>query len=209
MNKQILLFLLISLSVACSNKRSTAETEQKNLQELTPEVLEEDKSKVDFASYSKRTGYDIIQQLFDEAVSKDEQLKSITERIEKIGGQKTDSLENYQTYMRNNQNYWSALASYANQLSDSTLKNDLNNLIEILREKHTSKISSLTSLAAQIESSERTLKDQEILMKIIVTEPMMYNYQRNKYPNIKTLESVKEKYDSLIDDVKPYAKIPK
>lgn len=205
MKKQFFLLLLISLSVACSNERST--TEKPNQQEQTPEVFENEKSKVDFTSYSTRNGYDIIQQLFDEAVSKDEQLKSIATRIDKIGVQKTDSLEEYQTYIRNNQKYWNTLSGYANLLGDSVLKKELNNHIEVLKDKHNNKLSPLSSLAAQIESRERTLKDQEILMKIIVTEPMMNNYQRNEYPKIETLEALKLKYDSLIDDVKPYAKI--
>lgn len=207
MNKQILLILLVCLSVACSENGRP--TEELNQQEQTPEVLGDDKSKVDLSSYSKRTGNDIIQQLFEEAVSKDEQLKSITARIKKFAEQKTDSLKEYQAYMRNNQSYWSALSKYANQLSDSTLKEDLNILIEALKKKHSGKVSPLTSLAAQLESRERTLRDQEIIMKIIVTESMMTNYQRNEYPNIKPMESVKQKIDSLIEDIKPYATIPK
>jgi hypothetical protein len=38
---------------------------------------------------------------------------------------------------------------------------------------------------------------------------MMGNYQRNEYPDIKTLEAVKEVLDSSITQIKPYTKIQK
>jgi hypothetical protein len=46
-------------------------------------------------------------------------------------------------------------------------------------------------------------------MKIMVTIPMMYNYQRNELPNIQTLESVKQALDSSINTVKPYTEFQK
>lgn len=158
MNKQILIFLLVTLFVACSKKRD--ETKDTIQQVQTPEVLNNEKSNVDINSYSKRASYDIVQQLFDEAIGKDEKLKSISMRIEKIQYQKLDSLAEYQTYMRNNQNYWNALSRYSSQLSDSTLKKELNNLIDALKDKHNKKVAPLTNLAGQIETSERTLKDR-------------------------------------------------
>jgi len=81
--------------------------------------------------------------------------------------------------------------------------------VEALKARHASNVFPLTDLAAKIEWSERSLRDQEILMKIIVTEPMMANYQRNEYPNIKTMESVKRMIDSLTEDVVPYANYQK
>ena len=82
-------------------------------------------------------------------------------------------------------------------------------MIDILEKKFAKRISPLTSISQQIDSSEQILKDQVILMKILVTEPMMSTYQRNEYPDINTLNSVNSSFDSLNNDVKPYTVIRK
>lgn len=207
MNKQFLLALITIFSFSCSNNRPSIE-QQATPQEQTPDVLHANKS-LDFSSYSKRTNYDIIQQLFEEAVSKDENLKILTSRIKETDEMRNDSLEAYQTYINNNQNYLNSLSSYANQISDSTLKKNMNQFIDGLKEKYSERVSPLLSVESKIETSERTLRDQEILMKIVVTAPMMNSYQRNEYPNIKTLEYIMQEYDSLIANVKPYTKFQK
>lgn len=207
MNNQIVILLFMFLSFSCSKDRST-NNEPNNLEE-TPEVLEENKGDLNLSSYSKRAKKDIIQQLYDEAVDKDEQLKSLNSRISEISDLKKDSLKDFETYIRNNQNYWNSIDGYASQLSDTTLRDELKNLIEVLEKKHASKMSPLNSIVKQIEVAEQSLRDQEILMKILVTEPMMSNYQRNEFPDINTLKSVKSSLDTLINDVKPYAQIRK
>jgi chromosome segregation ATPase len=206
MNKNTLFALILLFIVSCSNDRGKAE--QDNPNEQTPQVLN-DERKLDISSYSKRYGTDIIQELFDEAVESDKQLKAVTTKLDKVKEMKSDSLEAYQTYIRNNQNYWNALTRYSNQLSDSTLKITLTKLIENLKQKQSQRTSELDTLVADIKTAERNLGDLELLMKILVTEPMMSNYQRNKVPNRQTLESVKMEFDSSIKAVEPYAEIRK
>jgi hypothetical protein len=205
--KKNILFTIIGLSIiSCTNDKGTAEQQIPN--EQTPEVLN-DERKLDISSYSKRYGTDIIQELFGEAVKNDKALKSVTSKLEQVKELKSDSLEAYQTYMRYNQNYWNALTQHSNQLGDSTLKIELLNLIATLKDKQTNRTSSLDKLVVEIDSTERTLNDLEVLMKIMVTIPMMYNYQRNELPNIQTLESVKQALDSSINTVKPYTEFQK
>ena len=206
MNKQILILLLAFLIFSCSNDRNS--TPQQNNVDQTPEALNEDK-KLDIPSFSIRYDSDIIKKLFDEAVENNESLKSLTSNLAKAKEFKSDSLESYQTYKRNNLTYWNALTRYSNQISDSTLKNELIVIIESLKDKHSKRTAPLDELASRINSTEQALGDLEILMKIAVTEPMMGNYQRNEYPDIKTLEVVKEVLDGSITQIKPYTKIQK
>jgi hypothetical protein len=205
--KKNILFAIIGLSIiSCRNDKGTAEEQNPN--EQTPQVLN-DERKLDISSYSKRYGTDIIQELFDEAVESDKQLKAVITKLDKVKEMNSDSLEAYQTYMRNNQNYWNALTRYSNQLSDSTLKITLNKLIENLKQKQSQRTSALDTLVDDINTAERNLGDLELLTKILVTEPMMSNYQRNELPNLQTLESVKMEFDSSIKAVEPYAEIRK
>jgi len=207
MNKSTLAFLILFVAFSCTEERN--KNQQANILEETPKVLDDDKSDVKLSSYSRRMNKDIIQQLFDEALDKDEKLRSINSRISKIQNTKTDSLEEYQTYIRNNQIYWKSLKQYASQLNDTTAREELKDMIETLENLYTSEISSLDSLEKQIVKREQKLEDQEILMKIFITHPMMSNYQRNEFPDINTLKSVNEMYDTLIRDIETYTEIKK
>lgn len=202
MKKRILILLLVVLS--CSGERNTKQ-QAGNLEE-TPEVLNDNKTDLSL-SYNKRRGKDIIQQLFDEALSKNEKLRSINSRITEIDEIKADSLENFNNYIRNNQNYWGSLNQYADQLNDTTLRAELKNFIEALKNKYDKNTSPLDSVAKLIDAREKFLRDQEILMKILVTAPMMKTYQQNEFPDINTMTSVQKSMDTLINDMKPYTQI--
>ncbi|WP_162555830.1 hypothetical protein [Reichenbachiella versicolor] len=203
MKKNLLIFLVSISMISCTEKKETTETEDFN--EQTPQTLHE-KNDLGLSSFNKRSGYgpDIIQELFDEAVEKDQKLKAITSSLQEVPKIKSDSLERYHIYMQTNQNYWITLSKYTNQISDTTLKKDLLKLVETLKDDQSTKTSELDTLVAQIDSIEQTLNNLEILMKIMVTVPMMKNYQRNELPNIRTIESVKQTFDSSISAVKPY-----
>ena len=206
MKKQILILLLMVLSLSCSDERTTKQ-QADNLAE-TPEVLNEDKTDLSL-SYSKRRGKDIIQQLFDEALSKDEKLRSVNSKIIEINEIKADSLKNFNTYIQNNQNYWSSLNQYVGQLNDTTLRAELKNFIEALESRYDKKIAPLDSVAKLIDTREKSLRDQEILMKIVVTAPMMKNYQQTELPDIHAMTSVQKGLDTLINDIRPYSQIKK
>ncbi|TRX48000.1 hypothetical protein FNH22_29970 [Fulvivirga sp. M361] len=204
MNKLLLLLLAI-LSIVSCNK---ADWQIKD-EEETPEVLTVEKGDLNLSSLSKRYDTDIIQKLFDEAVDKDIRLKSIVNRIEKMDELKKDSLKEYHTYVATNQKYWTALDYYLSQINDTTLSQKLRPIVDTLKRNHENNVAGLKSLSSRIQANERTLVDQEIMMKILVTEPMMRNYQRNEMPDIKALESVKQGYDLLIQDMKSYTEWPK
>ena len=207
MNKLTLAFLILIFTFSC--KSVSDKKQQENILEETPKVLDDNKSDVNLSSYSKRMNKDIIQQLFDEALEKDEKLQSINSRISKIQSIKTDSLEEYQTYIRNNQLYWNSLKQYASQLNDTTARDELKGMIETLEKKYNHEISHLDSIEKQIEKRDQKLEDQEILMKIFITHPMMSNYQRNEFPEINTLKSIRNMYDTLIRDTEEYSTIKK
>ncbi|MTI25869.1 hypothetical protein [Fulvivirga kasyanovii] len=204
MKKQILILLLMVLSLSCTDERNTQQ-QAENLEE-TPEVLNENMTDISL-SYGKRRGKDIIQQLFDEALSKDEKLRSINSRIAEIDEIKADSLKSFNKYIRNNQNYWGSLKQYADQLNDTTLQAEVKNFIEALESKYDKKTSPLDSVAKLLDAREKSLRDQEILMKIVVTAPMMKTYQQNEFPDINTMTSVQKSMDTLINDLKPYTQI--
>jgi len=187
---------------SCSDNRTKREPE--TIQNQTPEVL--DDSKTDVSSISKRYSSDIVQDLFNEAVSKDENLSKLTDRIHGISDIKADSLKPYKEYFQNNNAYWSSANRYISMISDSILKNDLKEIFKNLESKYKTSISKHNYLIDQIDEKQRILNDYEILMKLSITVPMISSYQKNELPDLKTLNNLINIYDTLINETKDHSK---
>ena len=205
-NKLISVLLICTLFlISCSDKNNPkGEAEAQN---KTPEVLDNSKADDEIGSFSKRISDDILQQLFEEAINKDTKLKDITTRIDGINQTKSDSLKDYNTYIQNYNEYWSSVNIYINQISDSTLKGEMRNAFNILESNYKKSIAQHTISYDKINVKATILNDQEILMKLLITEPMMKNYQHNKLPDIKRLNRIIVTYDTLINETKPFIKI--
>jgi hypothetical protein len=199
--------LVFSLLFICSCSDNRVKDEPAVIQHQTPEVL--DDSKADLSSVSKRYSSDIVQDLFNEAVSKNSELQKLTNRINTIGEIKADSLKPYSVYLQNNDMYWSSANRYISQISDSVLKNDLKEIFKNMEINYKAAISKHSFLMEKLEGKEKMLNDYEILMKLSVTIPMISSYQKNELPAINTLNSLVGIYDTLINDTRSYSTIIK
>lgn len=207
MFKSIFSFLFFITLFSCSKERTKEVTTEPH--SATPEVLNESKSDVYLNSVSKRYKSNIIEELYSEAMEKDATLSRLNERINRIGGVKSDSLEAYNKYIRNNEKYWHEVEQYLNNISDSTLKKETKNVFKVLEEKYNARISKHDSAFQKLENKTLSLEDQLALMKLLVTADMMTNYQRNELPKITTINSLSARYDSLIRETKTYTRIKK
>ncbi len=174
----------------------------------TPEALSEEGA--DFlGSYNKRKYGNIIEQLYDEALTENDELAELNREIHDISQSSVDNLSSYNRFINNNNNYWNALFDYSNQLNDTLIKQELNQLITELKSKYEDKMTPFKKVAIDIESRKKSLADHEIMMKVFITAPMMHRYQMNEVPDVRTLESVKIAYDSLIKDIQVFAQFKK
>jgi hypothetical protein len=199
--------ILILIMISCTDNRIVKE--EQVIQNQTPEILDQTKTDSKITSITKRYSGDIVKELFDEAVSKDSKLKDLTDRIDKIGKSKSDSLIQYNTYIQNNNRYWSAANDYISQLSDSSIRKQMKEVFQNLKANYEKMVIQHKILEDKINLKTVTLSDQEILMKLLVTEPMMINYQRNELPDINKMNRIIYMYDTLINETKAYTKINK
>jgi hypothetical protein len=209
MKNQLLFTILISIIIitSCSNKKKRI-ADGSEIQNPTPEVLDNNRD-LKAASISRSYRADIIQELYQEAINKNEKLKKLNNRINEIDGIKEDSLEQYNKFIQTNRNYYETVDDYINQLSDSTIKSEFKEIFKVIENKYKVRVSKLVSAVETIDSKTKFLNDQVILMKLLITEPMISNYQINESPNIETINNLGKKYDSLIKDIKPYTVINK
>lgn len=200
----VIIGLLIFSS--CSNR--TNQDNHANFQEQTPEVLENEKE-IELSSISKRYHEDIIEKLFNEAIDKDQVLKELVHAIDQIDNVKNDSLKEYNKYIQNNNEYWSAVDRYVGQIKDTILRNEIIKSFDILEKDYNKKIDSHKKAIGELEQKTKVLDDYDIVLKLIVSESMIANYQRNELPNIQTIRDVTKSYDTLINDINEYIEIKK
>jgi leucyl aminopeptidase (aminopeptidase T) len=200
----LILFICSFLLHSCADNKAKEETV---LQEQTPEIL--DNSKSEISSLSKRYDSDIVQELFNEAMSKDSKLKNLSERMNEIGRLKSDSLQPFRKYFQNNELYWTNAYKYINQVSDSAMKHNLKIVFKEMEAKYKNSVSNPRDIISNLEKRESILNDCEILMKLSVSASMISNYQKNELPGLNGLNRMIESYDTLINETKEYSKIVK
>ncbi|MDH7911121.1 hypothetical protein QGM60_00010 [Winogradskyella sp. SYSU M77433] len=200
-----IIFLIAILIVGCSKNDKKQSTIDK-LNE-TPETLEGTESRI-LSTY--RYDGNIIDNLYKEALSKNQKLEELNDRIEEISSDSlTEKTKEYLKYRNINKRYWSTAKSYANNLNDSIWKIEMIDIIEKLESSYEKKVSKHESKMDSIEELKSTLRDKLILMKLFITEPMIHNYQSNELPDIIQLESIIKDYKKAIEDSKEYTKINK
>lgn len=205
--KSFLSISLFFLILSCSDRKDNIQEPEPSGE--TPEVLENDKGEFELRSLNKRYSENIIEELFREAKEKDLQLDKLIEDYDQMTKTKSDSLEKYLDYKRNNIRYWSATERYISQLSDSTLKHEMKAAFDVLKNKYDERISNHELALNELAKKEQRLKDLEIVMKLMVTEPMMTNYQRNEIPSVTTIHEISKGYDTLIARTRNYTTIKK
>jgi hypothetical protein len=187
---------------------STKENGLEQNEDATPTVLLEDNSSSDFDSYLTKSARwkndDIIQKLFAEACEKDKTLKDLNEKIESVGGIKDDSLKIYDDYFSINNDYWSTAQSYIIRLNDSILKESTTAVFDKLACDYEKRMIDYSNKIEILDQRTINLEDQLILMKLMVTQPMIENFEINEKPPIKILEDLIKNYDDLIKETQVY-----
>jgi hypothetical protein len=204
--KFIQIIVLTSILLVGCSKQDKKQSTIDKLNE-TPETLEVTESRI-LSSY--RYDGNIIDNLYKEALSKNQNLEELNDRIEEISSDSlSDKTKDYSKYRSINKRYWTSAKSYANNLNDSLWKIEMLDMIEKLESSYEKRVTNHESRMDSIEELKSTLTDKLILMKLFITEPMIHNYQSNELPNIEQLESLIKDYKKAIEDSKEYTKINK
>ncbi len=201
--KNSIYILIIVIANSCTNspEQQTISHEESS---TTPKVLADNSDYKNFIP--KRRDSDIISNLYKEALSKNTELNQLNKEIKKIANTKRDSLSAYQKYAQINQDYWNRTQVYANRISDSTLRKSTLEIFEMLESKYKNSISEHNRTLKNINNRTAVLQDQLIVMQLLITEPMMKNYQLNEKPDIESMKTIITEYDRLIKESKEFTK---
>lgn len=174
----------------------------------TPEVLQTDKSSVDLTSFESSYSYrkSLIDKLFEEAQEKNIGLKNYLTEVEAFRTKETKVLNPINSYLDNNEQYWTEAKALVSGISDSTLAKDVLASIDEWKSQYEKSIAQLRGLKTDLKNGDLALSDQQVLMKILVTAAMMQTYNANEHPKedeliqlLKEQSKLTEKAQSVID----------
>lgn len=197
--------VIVATTFSCNDtNKSQSNITPKQLEvKETPKVFNQKDDNYLGTVYS-RYDSDLISKLYEEAIEKDSKLKKLNTAINKMAGLKKDSIEEYSEFSQTNKSYWLTTNRYISQLQDSALKESTLEIFKALELKYQIKISDYEQKLTVINEKTLLLNDQLILIKLLITEPLMENYQMNEKPDIKVLENIILQYDNLIKETQEY-----
>lgn len=159
---------------------------------------------IDVLSRSKYAG-DIIHRLYDESMQNDPKLKDIDSRINGFDRIKSDSIEKYLDYISKNENYWQTSEKYISSISDSLIRENTRSIFSLMKKNYLTSIDGHEKVVQSINHSKKELRDQALVLKLMVTKSMIINFQKNELIDIASLEEIAFQLQQLINETKEYS----
>jgi DNA anti-recombination protein RmuC len=180
------LILLISCGENETNHRSNEE----------PEAFQE--KSIDIGRFRK--GNDLVEDLYQELVEKSPELKSLEDELSQLNTRDTANI--FYNYNQKSNDYYRDAENHTNSITDSVMKQKIVNLITKSSDKYVSKKADLKNLMNTINEKRNEINNYHSALKIILTIPLIEEYQKQHLPNKSPYEKVIKKEDLLLEKIK-------
>jgi len=194
-NRQVLfiVFVLIVSLLSCDfNHKKTNEIDDE-----TPSTMEGEYSSGNILRTKSKYHTNILERLYEEAISKNKKIRKVDDAIELAYRLYSDSLSDYNRYIRLNKDYWNVANSYINDMSDSTLRNEVRSIFNKAEIEYCASKEELLHIDDKIDVEKKYFDNQVQLFKLIVTLQMVQRYQVNEFPDSSTMNSILTKFDHV------------
>jgi len=118
--------------------------------------------------------------------------------IDNINDSQNDSLEASNDFKSKNQLYYVSAKNHLNSIKDSLLKKEIENVIERSTLSYNNKVSGFENLTTILNNKLGTADDRHSALMILISLGMMKEYQEKNIPSSKSIESVINNYNRLI-----------
>jgi hypothetical protein len=191
-----LLLLALTLSILSCSQQKNENTEQPPV----PKALEEQKS--DYSLVSKvRYSNDLIQELYNEIIEKDKELKDLETAIINIRSRQADSLENFNNFDQKNNSYYQTAKSYLAGIKDSVLKKRIEQIVTKSSESYKNLTIPHQQLVLQTKALEEKLNEVHISLKLVTTLALMEKFQKEYLPSKQPIIMLNKTYGQVIHKV--------
>ena len=155
---------------SCSNEKSENH-------HVNPKAFQDNK-KTDFKSYSRPS--DITEELYQELVSNNPELQKLEDQLNAFNPKEAKS--KFNNYNSKSSSYYDAANHKIAALSDSVLKEKMMNLMASSSQQYDTNTAELNSLITQVSKNGTTIRDQHTVLKIMLTLPLLEEYQKVNKP---------------------------
>ncbi|MGN6418627.1 MAG: hypothetical protein ACTHMC_14125 [Pseudobacter sp.] len=187
-----ILVLSALLWQACKEKPKPAANPATNI----PIVLEG--KHVDVSSLYKRNKEALIESLYQELISKSEELKQLDAEIKGIAQLQKQATDSFHLFDSKNRAYYeSALLSTTN-IRDSIFRKKVQGIINESFNAYKTQILPHQQLDSLLSQKNTTITDLYTLLKVVKTLPAMHNFQEERLPGTGTAEAFSRQLDSLV-----------
>lgn len=190
MTTKILITTALVFVFACDSPRI-----QQKPQKETPKALEDQSS---YEIIPKRGGEDLVENLYNELVSKDLKLKELEVRIDELNSSRHDSTVSFGNFNGKMQSYFRSADRHVSEISDSLLRDKIKLLIAGNLTKYNARVAGHNELLQTIERKNVKLSDLHGVLKIVRTLPVIEKYQKDNLPGIKSLEGFIKQQDQAV-----------
>ncbi len=164
---------------SCGNQPSGSKQD-----EAVPKPLQNDEKITDIVSMKRIAYGNLIQELYDDAVSKNPELEKLEKEISAFDATKGDSLRNVEKYKSRSVDFYNSGENLTETIADSTLKKKISALLDASNKQYQSKTNKLSALSKVIEQNEIQIKDYHTMLKLVVTLPIIEKYQNQKLQDV-------------------------
>lgn len=147
-----------------------------------------------------RSGGDLVEDLYQELVAKSPELKTLENELSELNPRDTTDI--FYNYDEKSNEYYRSADSYANVIRDSVMKQKILNLIKKSEEKYVSQKTELEKLVSTIGKKRIEINNYHNALKIILTIPLIEQYQKEHLPNKSPFEKLIEKENQLLQKTK-------
>lgn len=188
-----ILFFLIASSCT-SNENTTREKSPND----TPLALSDDESYSSSSNGYSSYGLSTINALYQEAIKNDTALKQLDNHYSEVRKMLRDSTASLNKYTNTIRDYWRDVNNSIAELNDTTRAKYIKENYKAIQDNWTKEIAPQVELLSQLDSLNKLLEDEMTLLKIAITQPMMYNYHNNELPDFDSYQPVQKSLNSQI-----------
>ncbi|WP_125719595.1 hypothetical protein [Flavobacterium ustbae] len=189
MNKIYILFSLIALTSCKQENTNIKENEE-------PKALQEEG--IGLGRFKSRDN--LVDNLYQELVDKSPKLKALEDELHALNPRDTTAI--FHNYDNKSYNYYGSAKGQMEGIRDSILKKKIKSLIDKSSDQYGSQKAELESLVSTIDEKRTEITNYHTALKIVLTLPLIEQYQKENLPEKSPFEKVIEKENQLLEKVK-------
>ena len=144
---------------------------------------------------------DLVDQLYADLVKQSADLKQLDARLNNVDEQRSDSTAAYTEFNRQNDNYYTAAERHTGTIRDSVLRAQVLAIVKQSSQRYRQATARHQSLLSSIAEKVRTIEDSHEALKVLLTLPVIQQYQKDARPSTKSMEDLLRELEGLKKEV--------